>query len=101
MCINFFVGSICITLYGLIFGKLNFSSTNSFLAAVYVGFFEMGITFLFWAKGLKLIDRNDKLVRLSYLSPFISLIFISFILGEKIMTSTLLGLLFIILGLFF
>lgn len=101
MCINFLVGGICISFYGIITKQLVFSSLSSSIAAIYVGFFEMGITFLFWAKGLKLIDRNDKLVRLSYLSPFISLIFISFVLGEKIFSSTLLGLLFIILGLFF
>lgn len=101
MCTNFFVGSLCITAYALITKTLGFGSAKAIFAGVYVGLFEMGITFLFWAKGLKLIDRNDKLVRLSYLSPFISLIFIGLILGEKIMSSTIIGLLFIILGLFF
>ena len=101
MCTNFFVGSICITAYALFTKTLGFGTTSATLAAVYVGLFEMGITFLFWAKGLKLIDRNDKLVRLSYLSPFISLIFIGLVLGETIMKSTVVGLLFIVLGLFF
>lgn len=101
MCTNFLVGSICISIYAIATKSLIFSNGTSVLWACYVGLFEMGITFLFWAKGLKLIDRNDKLVRLSYLSPFISLIFIWIVLGENILKSTIIGLLFIIMGLFF
>lgn len=101
MCTNFFVGSICISIYGFWMKEIDFGTLNSFLAAFYVGLFEMGITFLFWAKGLKLIDRNDKLVRLSYLSPFISLVFITIFLKEPILKSTILGLVFIIFGLLF
>ena len=69
------------------------------LAASYVGFFEMGITFLFWLKAMQSASSTAKIANLIFISPFISLIFIYFIVGEQIYVSTLIGLTVIILGL--
>ncbi len=68
------------------------------LSAAYVGFFEMGITFALWLNALKLTEKASRVSNLIFLSPFLSLILIHFILGEEILPSTLVGLLFIVGG---
>lgn len=65
---------------------------------IYVGIAEMGLTFFLWLKALSLSSRTDKVSKLIFLSPFLSLVFISFILDEKIGLSTIIGLIFIIIG---
>lgn len=98
--LNFIFGTIYITIVMLIFSDFNFILSKSFYAAVYVGFFEMGITFVLWLKALKYAKSNEKISNLVYISPFIALIFINFILKEKILISTIAGLIFIIIGIF-
>jgi len=68
------------------------------LTAIYIGLFEMGITFVIWLKALKLAGRTDKIGNLIYLTPFCALVFIHIFLGEKIYLTTILGLILIILG---
>ncbi len=95
---NFFVGLLFILIYFFITnGELIFN-IKAILACIYIGAFEMGITFLFWAKGLELIDQKEKLVKYSYLGPFISLLLLALIIKEKILLSTIIGLVFIIFG---
>ena len=98
---NFMFGSVYITLLMLFFGGFDTLTLKGVLPAVYVGFFEMGLTFILWMSAMQLTDRNDKISPLVYLSPFISLIFIHFILGEKIYDSTFIGLFLIIAGIMF
>jgi len=69
------------------------------LGAAYVGTFEMGITFVFWLTALRLSENTAKVGNLIFLSPFLSLLFIHFIVGEEIFPSTFAGLVFIITGL--
>lgn len=66
--------------------------------SAYVGVFEMGITFVFWLKALRLTSSTAKVSTLIFFSPFLSLIFIHFLVGEDILTSTIVGLGFIIAG---
>jgi drug/metabolite transporter (DMT)-like permease len=68
------------------------------LGAVYVGIFEMGITFIFWLKALKLSKTTAQVSNFIYLVPFLSLIVIHFTVGEQIFPSTVVGLCFIIAG---
>lgn len=69
-------------------------------AAGYVGLFEMGITFLLWLTAMRTAERTSQLSMLIFLSPFMSLVLIYFILGEVIQITTLLGLSLICLGLY-
>ncbi len=80
----------------------NFSITidASFYAAIYVGFFEMGITFIIWLKALKNSESADKISNLIFISPALALFFIHFILGEKIYYTTYIGFFFILLGVY-
>ena len=96
---NFLVATPFILVYCLINTDMVFPEATGLLAAIYVGLFEMGITFLFWLKAMQSATNTSKIANLIFISPFISLIFIYFILGEEIYISTLFGLGFIILGL--
>ncbi len=66
--------------------------------AFYVGLFEMGITFVFWLKALQSSRTAAQVGILVYASPFISLLFIHFVAGERILPSTLAGLVLIVAG---
>ncbi|MBN1299966.1 MAG: DMT family transporter [Melioribacteraceae bacterium] len=94
----FFFGSIFSAIYIILFDSFSFDGIEYLSGAVYIGFFEMGITFFVWLKGLELSTNKAKTSTLAYLAPFISLIFISAVLGETILLSSVIGLIFIIGG---
>jgi drug/metabolite transporter (DMT)-like permease len=98
--LNFFFGSLYLVITLLITNKLEIEggAIRGVIAAVYIGIFEMGITFLFWLKALKLAESTDKVSNLVYLAPFLSLILVHFILHETVYYTTLAGLLLIIAG---
>lgn len=73
-------------------------SFSGFISSVYIGLFEMGITFYFWLKALQMAQTTDKVSNLVYLAPFLSLLFVHFILHEPVYFTTPAGLLLIISG---
>lgn len=76
-------------------------SPKGILSAVYIGLFEMGITFFFWLKALQTAESTDMVSNLVYLAPFLSLVFVHFMLHEPIYYTTPAGLFFIIAGIWF
>jgi drug/metabolite transporter (DMT)-like permease len=97
--LNFLFGSAYLVIAMIITGKWQVEiGLKGALASVYIGIFEMGITFLFWLKALKMASTTDKISNLVYLAPFISLVFIHFILHEPVYYTTPAGLLLIISG---
>ena len=96
---NFLVSLPIIIIYFFITQPLVLPDIKGIFAASYVGLFEMGITFFFWLKAMQSATSTAKIANLIFISPFISLIFIYFILGEQIYISTVVGLSTIILGL--
>ena len=66
---------------------------------VYVGVFEMGITYVFWLQALRCASSPGRVSTLIYVSPFLSLWLIHFALGEAIAKTTLMGLILIVSGL--
>jgi len=70
-------------------------------AGIYVGCFEMGFAFLFWLKALSLTKSTDKLGNIIYLVPFLSLMFIHFVLGESLYWTTFAGLSLIVVSVVF
>ncbi len=69
-------------------------------AGIYVGVFEMGLTFLLWLLAMRQAEKTSQISMLIFLSPFLSLILIYAILGEAIQLTTLIGLSLICLGLY-
>lgn len=96
--LNFTFGFIYILITILIFSKIIIPEIAGFLGATYVGLFEMGITFVVWLKALKMSRTTAQVSNFIYLAPFLSLIVIFFVVGEKILFSTIIGLIFIIAG---
>ena len=96
--LNFSFGFVFILIANLLFGRLQLPNWRGILAVSYVGIFEMGITFVVWLKALQFSQTTSKVSNLIFLSPFLSLVFINVILGEKIYLSSVVGLFFIILG---
>ncbi len=66
--------------------------------AVYVGLFEMGLTFILWLRALEKSDRTAQISMLIYLSPFISFMIIHLTVGEHITASTVIGTIFLVTG---
>lgn len=64
----------------------------------YVGFFEMGITFVLWQMALQNTKHTARIGTLIFLSPFISLFLISAVLKEPLQWLTFFGLALIIIG---
>lgn len=98
---NFAFGLLYLLVTALIFTDFRLPDTAALPAAVYIGLFELGITYILWMKAMQLSENNAKTGNLTFLSPFLSLIFIHFILGETIYLTTFIGLAFIISGIWF
>jgi len=96
--VNFAFASAYILLLALCLGKLEMPPLKGLAGAVYVGLFEMGITFLAWLKALKAAKTTAHVVNLIFLVPFLSLVVIALVLGEKIRPATLIGLVLIVTG---
>jgi drug/metabolite transporter (DMT)-like permease len=97
--LNFVFGSIYLVISMIITGKLQFpSGLTGIVASLYVGIFEMGITFFFWLKALRMASTTAKVSNLVYLAPFLSLIFVHYIIHEPVYYTTPVGLVFIITG---
>jgi drug/metabolite transporter (DMT)-like permease len=95
---NFVFGFFFIFIYMILTGKLAVPSLPGFFGAVYVGVFEMGITFVLWLKALRLSRTTAQVSNLIYLTPFFALVFINLFVGERILASTVIGLAFIVSG---
>ena len=96
--LNFAFGTVFIFVAILLFAKVEVPTRNGILGAAYVGLFEMGITFLMWLKALRLSKTTVHVANLIYLVPFFALVLISFVVGEDILFSTIIGLIFIVGG---
>ncbi len=97
--VNFAFGTVFIFLSILLFSELKIPNRYGFIGAVYVGLCELGITFLVWLKALRLSKTTAQVTNLIYLVPFFALVLISIlIVEEKILLSTVIGLVLIISG---
>ncbi|MGD0582833.1 MAG: DMT family transporter [Bacteroidales bacterium] len=98
---NFLFASVYLIIALAITGNsISGVSFKGLAASVYVGLFEMGVTFLFWLKALQLAETSDKVSNLVYLAPFISLLFLYFIIKEPVYFTTPIGLILIISGIY-
>ena len=95
---SFLFGTIYTGIYIFFFDSFGPVESKFLLGAVYIGMFEMGITFLLWLKALALSYDKAKTSTIIYLFPVISLFFIALVLGERILISSIIGLAFILGG---
>lgn len=94
----FFFGAIYSVLIIIFYAEYALFNINGIIASAYIGFFEMGITFILWLTAISLSNRPHKVSQLVYLTPFLSLLVIGLVLKEEIHISSIIGLILIILG---
>jgi drug/metabolite transporter (DMT)-like permease len=99
LCLNFLCAVPMAAVFCWYFSSLWVTSGIGLLSAAYIGLFEMGLAFLCWSQALRLAENTSRVSNLIFLSPFLSLILIHFILGEPIYSTTYLGLSVIVAGL--
>ncbi len=101
--VGLFINFICslpfMLIYYFVMETPRIIPIEGILGAAYVGLFEMGICFVLWLLAMKLTDNTASISNLIFLSPFLSLVFIHFILAENIVPSTFIGLVLIVGGL--
>jgi drug/metabolite transporter (DMT)-like permease len=96
--LNFVFGFVFVAIAFLVHSGFRVPCREGLIGAAYIGLFEMGITFVLWLKALQLTKTTAKIANLIYLSPFLGLFVINRVVGEKILTSTVLGLVLIVVG---
>ncbi|MBB4118841.1 drug/metabolite transporter (DMT)-like permease [Mesonia hippocampi] len=96
--LSFIFGFIYISIATFFFSDFNIPNSQALWGTVYIGLFEMGITFVLWAMALQYSETTAKVSKFIFLTPFLSLIVVYFVVGEKILSSTIIGLLFIVAG---
>ncbi|HQQ68199.1 MAG TPA: DMT family transporter [Candidatus Cloacimonadota bacterium] len=97
---NFFLGFIFVSIMAIL-GRMELIHPEgqlipALLAGIYVGIFEMGLTFVLWMKALQTSESTAKVANLIFITPFLSLLFIRFALNESIHVATIIGLSLII-----
>jgi drug/metabolite transporter (DMT)-like permease len=96
--LNFVFGAIYTFVAVVSFSSITLSVPLAVFGAVYVGFFEMGLTFIVWSMALAKSRTTAQVGNLVYLAPFASLLVIRVAVGEKILVSTAVGLILIVAG---
>ena len=97
---SFLFGSIYLGLGALVVG-VDLCTVPGILSGMYVGAFEMGIPFICFGLAIRKTTNPALVNQLCYLSPFLSLFFVSTILGEPIVVTTYIGLALIVAGIVF
>ena len=97
---SFLFGSVYLAI-GALFVGVNLHTLPGILSGMYVGAFEMGIPFICFGLAIRTTSNPSLVNQLCYLSPFLSLFFVSTILGEQIVPSTYIGLSLIVAGIVF
>ena len=98
---NFIPGLLFISVFLYFNTGFRIHPVSHLIPAVYVGLFEMGITFYLWSNALSNAENTAKISNLIYLSPFISMLIINTVLHEKILPSSIMGLALIVGGIIF
>jgi len=97
MLLYYLFGTLCSLLTVLLFSSLPLLSRPQFFRLIWLGAFTSGVAFVFWFLALEYGD-TAKMSNMILLTPFISLVYIYFLLGEKILISSVVGLLIIVVG---
>ena len=96
--LNFAIGAVYLLPVVFLFSSFQIKPGGAFAAVIYSGIFEVGVTYVLWLKAMNLTTSNAKIGNMVFFAPFLSLIFIHFILKETIFVTTFIGLIFIVSG---
>lgn len=93
---GFCFGLFYTTLFCMFSGGIEFPLARAWLPLIYIGLFEMSITFALWLTALQLTSSAARIGNLIYITPFFSLLLLSIVVKEKIYPATFIGLTLII-----
>ena len=96
--LNFTFASVYLLAGSILTGELFPATAPGWYASVYVGIFEMGITFVLWLKAMQLARATDRISNLVFLAPFLNLFFVKTVLDERIFLTTVFGIILIVSG---
>ncbi len=96
--LNFMFASIFLLLGGLLKDQGLPGSPEAWIAAVYVGVFEMGVTFVLWLLAMQYAPTTDRISNLVYVAPFLNLIIVRLVLNENIYLTTIYGIMLLVTG---
>ena len=99
--VGFCTGLIAALVCSPLFGGLVLPPPAAWPALVYIGLFEMGLTFVLWLSALQLATTTARITNLVYLTPFLSLCFLRLVTREPIHPATAIGLALIVTSLLF
>src|SRR6056297_1309491 len=82
--LNFLFGFIFMLIFS-IFYKIDIlqivaHNWEGIIGSAYVGFFEMGVTFVIWLKALQLSETTAKISNFIYITPFLSLVVVNIVI---------------------
>lgn len=97
--LNFSFALPLLFVYCLWQGELRAMPWQGVAGAVYIGVFEMGLSFILWLNAMRLTRSTIRISSLIFIAPPLSLVLIHVVLGETILGSTLVGLGLILAGL--
>lgn len=81
----------------VLFSSIPSVSWQQLFGLLWLGIFTSGIAFVSWFLALKYGD-TARMANFIFLTPFLSLVYIYFLIGEKILLPSILGLLIIVAG---
>lgn len=96
--LNFVFASIYLLLGGILKEQVLPGSAEGWATALYVGVFEMGVTFVLWLLAMQYAPTTDRISNLVYIAPFLNLVIVNLVLDEKIFMTTLYGIVLLVLG---
>jgi drug/metabolite transporter (DMT)-like permease len=94
--IGFCAGLAATTLGLPLAGGLQLPPMEAVGPLIYIGLFEMSLTFILWLTALQLTESAARIGNLIYIAPFLSLVFLRLVIGETIHSTTFIGLALII-----
>ena len=97
--VHFGVGAVWMAGFLLWRGNPLDISLEGMAGALYIGLFEMSVTFVLWGRALKYTRQVAAVSNLIFLSPLLSLMLIHLVVGETISPSTITALGLILAGL--
>lgn len=103
--IKLFLGFCCglffSCLFGMMVGGVSIPEPTAWFPLIYIGLFEMGITFVLWLTALQLTTSAVRIGNLIYITPFFSLVILHLVVGETIHPAVFGGLSLIVGSLIF
>jgi drug/metabolite transporter (DMT)-like permease len=98
--LNLCFGAVYMVAWGFLTGAFALFPPEVIVGGVYIGVFEMGLAYLLWMKALTLAETTAEVGNLVFLTPFIALVLVGLVVGERIGVPTVAGLGLVVAGIF-